>query len=167
MPNRGKHAPHIYDPKRHPALAAALAAAGKTEAEMRALLGVHAKRTFQLWKAKYPEFAEALRSGKEPVDDSVEASLLKRALGYEYEETEADIKKDADGRTKSSHIKKIKKVLAPDVTACIFWLKNRRPAEWRDTQKFEHSGNLTLFDAIRTVTEAEASAGADEQTDPP
>jgi hypothetical protein len=23
----------------------------------------------------------------------------------------------------------------PDVTACIFWLKNRKPADWRDAQR--------------------------------
>ena len=25
---------------------------------------------------------------------------------------------------------------APDTTACIFWLKNRRKADWRDRQEF-------------------------------
>ncbi len=28
-------------------------------------------------------------------------------------------------------------VHAPDTTACIFWLKNRKPAEWRDKQDVE------------------------------
>jgi hypothetical protein len=26
----------------------------------------------------------------------------------------------------------------PDVTACIFWLKNRDPQHWRDSQQLEH-----------------------------
>ena len=26
----------------------------------------------------------------------------------------------------------------PDVTACIFWLKNRDPEHWRDSQQMEH-----------------------------
>jgi hypothetical protein len=26
----------------------------------------------------------------------------------------------------------------PDVTARIFWLKNRKPHEWRDAQQMEH-----------------------------
>jgi hypothetical protein len=26
----------------------------------------------------------------------------------------------------------------PDVTACIFWLKNRDPQNWRDSQQMEH-----------------------------
>jgi hypothetical protein len=26
----------------------------------------------------------------------------------------------------------------PDVTACIFWLENRKPNEWRDVQQMQH-----------------------------
>lgn len=36
-----------------------------------------------------------------------------------------------------------------DVTACIFWLKNRRPTEWRDRRETEHDGNVTV--TIRRV----------------
>jgi len=28
----------------------------------------------------------------------------------------------------------IRKLMPPDVTACIFWLKNRNPKRWRDAQ---------------------------------
>jgi hypothetical protein len=28
--------------------------------------------------------------------------------------------------------------IPPDVTACIFWLKNRDPQHWRDSQQHEH-----------------------------
>ena len=27
----------------------------------------------------------------------------------------------------------------PDVTACLFWLKNRRPDRWRDVQNIDHA----------------------------
>ena len=37
--------------------------------------------------------------------------------------------------------KKVKKQIAPDVTAQIFWLKNRRPDKWRDRKDFEVSGS--------------------------
>jgi hypothetical protein len=30
------------------------------------------------------------------------------------------------------------KHVAPDTTAQIFWLKNRRPEEWRDRQEIHH-----------------------------
>lgn len=37
--------------------------------------------------------------------------------------------------------RKVKHV-APDVTAQIFWLKNRKRFEWRDRQEVQHSGGL-------------------------
>lgn len=34
-----------------------------------------------------------------------------------------------------------RKALSGDSTACIFWLKNRRSADWRDKHEIEHSGD--------------------------
>lgn len=74
-------------------------------------------------KKKYSEFNDALKKGKEVVDFEVENALLKRALGYEYEE-----------ETYENGIltKKVKKQVPPDTTAQIFWLKNRKPNNWKD-----------------------------------
>lgn len=74
-------------------------------------------------KKKYSEFNDALKKGKEVIDFEVENALLKRALGYEYEE-----------ETYENGIltKKVKKHVAPDTTAQIFWLKNRKPNTWKD-----------------------------------
>ena len=42
----------------------------------------------------------------------------------------------------------------PDVTAQIFWLKNRKPTEWRDVQQLEHAlGKYVISD--RPMTEEE------------
>ena len=38
--------------------------------------------------------------------------------------------------------------MAGNVTAQIFWLKNRRPAKWRDVQRVEH---LTVREQIATL----------------
>lgn len=78
------------------------------------------------WKNKYPEISEALKKGKEIVDIIVENALLKRALGYQYTEVTEE---DGDLVRK---VKKVTKHMPPDVTAQIFWLKNRRPDKWRD-----------------------------------
>ncbi len=43
-------------------------------------------RTLYEWKEKYPQISQALKKGKEVVDIQVENALLKRALGYEYDE---------------------------------------------------------------------------------
>ena len=83
--------------------------------------------TLYEWKAKYPEISEALKRGKEVVDMEVENALLKRALGYEYQEERIEVS-EKDGKKIIQTIKHV----VPDTTAQIYWLKNRRPDKWRD-----------------------------------
>lgn len=87
--------------------------------------------TYYRWQNDYKEFREAIKKGKAPVDIQVENALLKRALGYDYEEVITEIEEIGEGRQKKQ-VRKVKKHMAPDVTAQIFWLKNRRPGRWRD-----------------------------------
>lgn len=46
-------------------------------------------------------------------------------------------------KTKQVVEKVVTKMVKPDTTAQIFWLKNRRPDKWRDKQDIEHSGGVT------------------------
>ena len=47
-----------------------------------------------------------------------------------------------------------RKALTGDVGACCFWLKNRRPSEWRDVQHLDQAvGHYIISD--RPMTEAE------------
>lgn len=85
--------------------------------------------TFREWKKKYSALSAALKKGKTPVDFEVENALLKRAMGFEYEETETIIE-EVDGKQRK-RIKKIKKIALPETSAIIFWLKNRMPEQWR------------------------------------
>lgn len=85
--------------------------------------------TLKEWKNKYPAISDALKRGKAPVDFEVENALLKRAIGFEYEEVETIIE-EIDGRQRK-RVKKIKKVALPETSAIIFWLKNRMPEQWR------------------------------------
>ena len=91
------------------------------------------KATLYQWQINYPEFSDALKRGKKPVDDEVENALLKSALGFEYEETITDTFEHEDGKA-YSHTKVYKRYSPPSNTAQIFWLKNRRPDRWRDKQ---------------------------------
>lgn len=95
---------------------------GLTDEQIAENMGI-ATSTFYEWKKKEKEFSESLKKGKEVIDFEVENALLKRALGYEYEE-----------ETYENGIltKKVKKQIAPDTTAQIFWLKNRKPNTWKD-----------------------------------
>ena len=90
--------------------------------------------TLYVWKKKYPEISESLKRGKEVVDRQVENALLKRALGYEYEE----VKEKFEGNVMTERTV-TKKEVVPDVTAQIFWLKNRKRETWADRQNIEIS----------------------------
>lgn len=91
------------------------------------------ERTLTDWKTRFPAILAALKKGKEVVDIEVENALLKRALGYEY--TETMVEESEDG----FKTRRTKKFIPPDVTAQIFWLKNRRPEVWREKQVVEVS----------------------------
>lgn len=95
---------------------------GLTDEQIAKNMGI-APSTFYEWKKKSKEFSETLKKGKEVVDFEVENALLKRALGYEYEEETYE---------NGILIKKVKKQVAPDTTAMIFWLKNRKKEQWRE-----------------------------------
>lgn len=109
---------------------------GLTDEQIAHNVGIHPS-TLHDWKNKYPELSEALKRGKDVVDREVENALLKRALGYEY----VEVRTETDGSGATKVTKTVKQAL-PDVTAQIFWLKNRKPVEWRDKQEIEHSGNM-------------------------
>lgn len=109
-----------------------------------------AESTLHEWKKKYSVLSESLKRGKEVVDRQVENALLKRALGYEFEETTHELTEDGMRVTKV-----ITKQQAPDTTAQIFWLKNRKPEEWRDKKETEVSGSMTVKNPFANLSEEE------------
>ena len=113
---------------------------GLTDEQISHNIGIHPSTLYE-WQKKHPEISEALKKGKEVIDRQVENALLKRALGYEYEEVKQIIEKDEKGKDRKRIEKTVKKVI-PDTTAQIFWLKNRKPHEWRDKRDIEHSGSI-------------------------
>lgn len=123
---------------------------GLTDEQISHNIGIHPSTLYE-WQKKYPEISEALKRGKEVIDRQVENALLKRALGYEYEEVKQIIEKDEKGKDRKRIEKTVKQVI-PDTTAQIFWLKNRKPHEWRDRHDIEHKGSLEVKnDDIRRI----------------
>lgn len=110
---------------------------GATDAELADFFKVTIS-TISLWKVRHAEFSEALKLGKEVADKRVEGALYSRALGYSHEDTDVRVIKGKLVKTA------LIRHYPPDTTAAIFWLKNRKPEEWRDKQETEHSGSLTL-----------------------
>lgn len=116
-----------------------LAALGATDAEIADFYDVDV-RTIYRWKNVHDEFCQALKAGKEQADDRVERALFHRAVGYEQEAVKIFMPAGAESPVYAKYVERI----APDTTAAIFWLKNRRKDEWRDKHEFEHTGGLTV-----------------------
>ncbi|WP_102274082.1 transposase [Cytobacillus massiliigabonensis] len=132
---------------------------GLTDEQIAQNIGIR-RETLYDWKKKYSNISNALKRGKEVIDIQVENALLKRALGYEFEEVtyeQIPIKPyiNDEGKVVEYELgvtKKVKKQVAPDVTAQIFWLKNRRPDKWRDKQDVEHSGSMEVNNPLKGLS---------------
>ena len=113
---------------------------GATDVDIADFFGIHPSNLY-VWKHKHPEFAEALKSGKETADERVERSLYHKAIGYTFDSEKIfQYKGEVIREPFREHV-------PPDTVACIFWLKNRRPDQWRDVQKHEH-GKPGEFDSL-------------------
>lgn len=117
---------------------------GLTDEQLAGKMGINPATLYD-WKKKYPKISEALKKGKEVVDTQVENALLKRALGYDYQEERVE-RSSKDGVKVVQTIKHI----PPDTTAQIFWLKNRRPDRWRDKPEpaSDDRGGVQIIDDL-------------------
>lgn len=122
---------------------------GLTEEQIAKNMGI-CYETLRTWKSSFSAISEAIKRGKAPVDFEVESALLKRALGYEYEETITEIYETPDGSTRK-HIKKVMRHVAPDVTAQIYWLNNRRPDKWRNRKAVENEQPNVALEKAREI----------------
>lgn len=115
---------------------------GLTDEQIAKNIGI-SRSTLNVWKDRYSDISDALKKGKDVIDRQVENALLRRALGYEYEEVKEKFEYGViTERTVT------KKEVVPDTTAQIFWLKNRKPDKWRDKPGYEDTSELDKLDAI-------------------
>jgi len=114
-------------------------------------------RTIANWKTENDEFLQALKGGKDAADDRVERSLYQRAVGYTHDAVHFTSFQGAVTVTP------YREHCPPDVTAQIFWLKNRRADEWRDKREQEITGRdgkpIQLETIQRTVVSAKHTNG--------
>lgn len=103
---------------------------GATDKEIADFFGI-SESTLNEWKGTYPQFSESIKRGKIIADSIVSEKLFHRATGYHHDDV--DIKM-FEGKIITT---KLTKHYPPDTIAAIFWLKNRRPAEWRDKQEVD------------------------------
>ena len=132
-----------YDASRHPDSAYKLCAQlGAEDTHLAAAFQISTV-TLNAWKNEHEDFLNALKKGKADWDNqTVVSALRRRAQGYSYTEvTEKSIQYVLRTGNRKAGKEKITapgietttahKQMAPDVTACIFWLVNRQPEMWK------------------------------------
>lgn len=92
------------------------------------------------YKRRHPELCEVLKISKEDATAKVVDALFKRAIGYEYEEKRTVGTKAKGKPLVIGRIETIKKQVAPDVIAQMFYLQNRCSQNWRDRRHHELTG---------------------------
>lgn len=118
---------------------------GLTDEQIAKNIGI-SRETLNQWKNKYADISDTLKRGKEVVDYEVENALLKRALGYTVKEEKL---------TKDGCVVELEREVPGDVTAQIFWLKNRKPSAWRDKPEMDSDEEFedNFLDALNTSAE--------------
>lgn len=111
---------------------------GATDKEMSDFFDV-SEQAFNGWKKKYPELLESIKKGKQIADANVASSLYNRAMGFSKNDCEKVFCSNG-GIIRAQ----VSEYYPPDVTAAIFWLKNRKAAMWRDKKESEISGNIEI-----------------------
>ena len=105
---------------------------GATDLELAEFFKVDV-RTIYRWKHDHDEFCQALKVGKDALDDRVERSLYQRAVGYSFNSEKLF---HFQGHiTRADTIEHV----PPDPGAALSWLKNRRGDKWRDKQEIEQT----------------------------
>lgn len=119
---------------------------GLTDKEIAKEIGI-SKQTFYDWQKKYSDFSDSIKKNKEVADRSVEDALFRKATGYKTKEI---IRERQWNRTTGQYelvtVKEVEKDVAPDTTAQIFWLKNRKPETWRDKREVLTDGSADARD---------------------
>jgi hypothetical protein len=160
-PNKGGR-PSSYKPE-YAVQAQKLCLLGATDVELADFFGV-SDRTIYRWQIEFPEFCQALKSGKEAADERVERSLYHKATGYTFDSEKVF---QFQGQIVRAPVREH---VPPDTTAAIFWLKNRRKEQWRDRHEIEHkheyADDLTddqlanLVNAVREAAIPSEAAGS-------
>lgn len=104
-----------------------------TDEDLALFLGC-SRSTLNLWKAKHPEFSDAIRLARDRACVEVVQSMFARATGYTHK---AHKFFNHDGQIISHEYLEH---YPPDTAAGMFLLKNWQPDTWRDKQLQEHTG---------------------------
>ncbi len=148
-----------------PLLAEGFAKRGLNDKEIAKKLGISGATYYDYLK-RYPEFLEAVKRGKAPIDDEVENILLQKIRGIKYTETRTEYKpsrKLSNGqmlKRRVISVTKTKKFIPPCTSSIQFHLRNRRPDDWnkeRTGVDVTVKGSLSIKEMKENVKAAEKS----------
>lgn len=130
---------------------------GYKDADIARKIGITAPTLWE-WKQKHEEIANALKRGKEPVDVEVENKLLESAKGF-YVTVREPMKlkrvkqKQGEGRIEEEYVEYVDRQIyvPPSQTAQIFWLKNRKPNQWREKREVVADVADNAFRNMQTI----------------
>lgn len=108
---------------------------GASEAQVAEALGI-SYASFNNYKRDYKELREICEKPRVGVVLELRSALVKRALGYEYEEKKQYITKDAEGKQKV-HTEIMTKQALPDTTAIFGALNLYDPEYVKDKKAHE------------------------------
>ena len=118
-----------------------------------------AKSTLNDWKVRFPVIMDALKRNKEIVDVEVENALLKKATGFFQRVKKVHklktVKMDGQKRIETEELveKEEDVYFPPETVAQIFWLKNRKPDQWREKQNLVVESGEKLDTILKAVEE--------------
>jgi hypothetical protein len=131
-------------------------------------IGIHVATLYD-WKNKYVEIDEAIKKGKAPVDYEIENALYKAAKGYTVTlrkpvKVRIEKQKQGEGKIVEEHIEYTDEEvhIPPNVTAQIYWLKNRRTKHWRDRPEVIDTTALEKLDEILKGIEKDANDNSEQ-----
>jgi hypothetical protein len=117
------------------------------------------RRTVDNWIARHPDFAEAVRTGRVAADARVARCLYDRAVGWQHT-VERTVMHCGKARTLTDVVR-----YPPDVQACIFWLRNRRPEMWRERAVRSDDGSIVSTAELDAAGERARRARQNEASD--
>ena len=133
---------------------------GLTNEQIAHNMGIN-RDTLRVWERNFSGIADALKNGKDVADRKVENALFNKATGnYWTEEIIEELQEDGT----MAVVEHKKRRGTPDTTAQIFWLKNRKPDEWRDKREHKSGGpqsNDGFIEALSSTAEDDWKDGDD------
>lgn len=114
-----------------------------TNEQLAYLAGI-SEGTLIAWKKKYPKFAKDLKHAQEMADLDVVKSLKNRAIGFRIKVQKPMV--ISGGYENGAHVEIVEyeEYIPANVTAMTYWLNNRQPHRWSNSQKID----LSMFQSM-------------------